>query len=52
MKHKIKMNIFSLETTVNPRLSTPRVAYLFQTYLGGDLRETEGLFKRGEAYFI
>ena len=53
MKHKIKMNIFSLETTVNPRLSTPRVAYLFQTRLGGgDLRETEGLFKRGGAYLI
>ena len=33
MKHKIKMHIFSLETTVNPRLSTPRAAYLFQTNL-------------------
>ena len=31
---KIKMNTFSLETTVNPRLSTPRAAYLFQTHLG------------------
>ena len=45
MKHKIKMNILSLETTVNPRLSTPRAAYLFQTHWGGDLVETEGLFK-------
>ena len=37
MKHKIKMHIFSLETTVNPRLSTPRAAYLFQTHLGRGL---------------
>ena len=29
--------IFSLETTVNPRLSTPRAAYLFQTHLGRGL---------------
>ena len=43
MKHKIKMNMFSLETTVNPRLSTPRVAYLFQTYLGGGLKRDGGL---------
>ena len=35
MKHKIKMNIFSLETTVNFRLSTPRAAYLFETHWGG-----------------
>ena len=40
------MHTFSLETTVNPRLSTPRAAYLFQTHWGGgDLVETEGLFK-------
>ena len=61
MKHKIKMNIFSLETTVNPRLSTPRVAYIqFQTHFfwggegagGGNLIETEGLFEREEAYSI
>ena len=31
------MNTFSLETTVNPRLSTPRAAYLFQTHLGRGL---------------
>ena len=37
------MNIFSLETTVNPRLSTPRVAYLFQTRLGGGLKRDGGL---------
>ena len=32
----------------------PRAAYLFQTHLwgGGDLIETEGLFKRGEDYLI
>ena len=27
------MHTFSLDTTVNPRLSTPRAAYLFQTHL-------------------
>ena len=55
MKHKIKMNIFSLETTVNPRLSTPppgRLIYFKHIGGGGDLVETEGLFKRGEAYSI
>ena len=51
MKHKIKMNIFPLETTVNPRLSTPRVIH-FKHIWGGGLIETEGLFKRGEAYLI
>ena len=45
---------FFLETTLNPRLSTPRTAYLFQTHCGGggDLIETEGLLKRGEDYLI
>ena len=60
MKHKIKMNIFSLETTVNPRLSTPRwLIYNFKHIFfggegvgGGNLIETEGLFKREEAYSI
>ena len=53
MKHKIKMNIFSLETDPKSSIKHPRVAYLFQTHLGGgDLRETEGLFKRGGAYLI
>ena len=52
MKHKIKMNIFSLETDRKSSIKHPRVAYLFQTHLGGDLRETEGLFKRGGAYLI
>ena len=37
MKHKIKMHIFSLETTVNPRLSSARAAHLFQTHLGRGL---------------
>ena len=31
------MHTFSLETTVNPRLSTPRADYLFQTHLGWGL---------------
>ena len=56
MKHKIKMNIFSLETTVNPRLSTPGwLIYNFKHIFfggGGDLIETDGLFKREEAYSI
>ena len=53
MKDKIKMNIFSLETTVNPRLSPPGwLIYNFKHIWGGNLIETEGLFKRGEAYSI
>ena len=61
MKHKIKMNIFSLETIVNPRLSTPGwLIYNFKHIFfwgggegrGGDLIETDGLFKREEAYSI
>ena len=35
MKHKIKMNIFSLETDRKSSIKHPRVAYLFQTHLGG-----------------
>ena len=47
------MNVFSLETDRKSSIKHPRVAYLFQTHLGGgDLRETEGLFKRGGAYLI
>ena len=46
------MNIFSLETDRKSSIKHPRVAYLFQTHLGEDLRETEGLFKRGGAYLI
>ena len=56
MKHKIKMNIFFLETTVNTRLSTPPggLYIISNTFFfgGGDFIETEGLFKRGEAYSI
>ena len=49
----MKMNIFSLETTVNPPLSTPRQLIYFKHIGGGGvLVETEGLLKRGEAYSI
>ena len=56
------MNIFSLETTVNPRLSTPPggLYLISNTFFfgggggggGGNLIETEGLFEREEAYSI
>ena len=53
MKQNQNEYIF-LETTLNPRLSTPRAAYLFQTHWGGggDLIETEGLIiEEGRRWF-
>ena len=42
MKHKIKMNIFSLETDRKSSIKHPRVAYLFQTHLGGGGLKRDG----------
>ena len=45
-------NSSHLSYSLNPLLSPPGGLIYFKHIWGGDLRETEGLFKRGEAYFI